>query len=80
KVQVSDLGIGIYLLLASGCVRPVQEQWSSLPRYQRIVTILACPLVSLVYANTGIVIWAAYGEAQGNLLALSSVMIVASFI
>ncbi|WP_024681296.1 M50 family metallopeptidase [Pseudomonas syringae] len=80
KVQVSDFGIGIYLLLATGWVRPVQEQWSSLPRYQRIVTILAGPLVSLVYATAGIVIWAAYGEAQGNLLALSIVMIVASFI
>ncbi|MFH7611862.1 hypothetical protein RA272_31155, partial [Pseudomonas syringae pv. tagetis] len=63
--------IRIYLLLATGCLRPDQEQWSSLTRYQRIVTILAGPLDSLVYANTGIVISAANGEAQGNLIALS---------
>lgn len=80
KVQVSDFGIGIYLLLATGWVRPVQQQWSVLPRFQRVVTILAGPLVSLIYAAVGIVIWGVYGEEGGALMALSVVMIVASFV
>ncbi|MCV4341498.1 M50 family metallopeptidase [Pseudomonas capsici] len=80
KVQVSDFGIGIYLLLATGWVRPVQQQWSALPRFQRVVTILAGPLVSLIYAAVGVVIWALYAEDRGALMALSVVMIVASFI
>jgi hypothetical protein len=33
-VKVNDFGIGIYLLLAIGWVRPVQAQWSRLPLNQ----------------------------------------------
>lgn len=79
-VKVNDFGIGIYLLLATGWVRPVQTQWSQLPLNQRVITILAGPLVSLLYAGAGIALWAMFRDTQGVLPALFVVMIVASFI
>ena len=79
-VKVNDFGIGIYLLLATGWVRPVQKQWSQLPLNQRVITILAGPMVSLMYAGAGIVLWALYRDAQGVFPALFVVMVVASFI
>jgi putative peptide zinc metalloprotease protein len=79
-VKVNDFGIGIYVLLATGWVRPVQSQWSQLPLNQRVITILAGPLVSLLYAGVGIALWAMFRDTQGGLSALFVVMIVASFI
>lgn len=79
-VAVNDFGIGIYLLLATGWVRPVQKQWSQLPLNQRVITILAGPMVSLMYAGAGIVLWALYRDTQGIFPALFVVMVVASFI
>lgn len=79
-VKVNDFGIGIYLLLATGWVRPVQAQWSQLPLNQRVITILAGPLVSLQYAGVSIVLWAMFRDTQGVLPGLFVVMIVASFI
>lgn len=79
-VKVNDFGIGIYLLLATGWVRPVQTQWSQLPLNQRVITILAGPLVSLLYAGVGIGLWAMFRDSEGVLPALFVVMIVASFI
>lgn len=79
-VKVNDFGIGIYLLLATGWVRPVQTQWSQLPLNQRVITILAGPLVSLLYAGVGIALWAMFRDTQGVLPALFVVMIVASCI
>ncbi|WP_172736431.1 M50 family metallopeptidase [Pseudomonas sp. Irchel s3h17] len=79
-VKVNDFGIGIYLLLATGWVRPVQAQWSRLPLNQRVITILAGPLVSLLYAGVGIVLWAMFRDSQGGLPALFVVMIVASLV
>ncbi|MGX0891231.1 putative peptide zinc metalloprotease protein [Pseudomonas sp. ADAK2 TE3594] len=79
-VKVNDFGIGIYLLLATGWVRPVQKQWSQLPLNHRVITILAGPMVSLLYAGTGIALWAVFRDTQGVLPALFVVMVVASFI
>lgn len=79
-VKVNDFGIGIYLLLATGWVRPVQKQWSQLPLNHRVITILAGPLVSLLYAGAGIALWAMLRDTQGVLPALFVVIIVASFI
>lgn len=79
-VKVTDFGIGIYVLLATGWVRPVQKQWSQLPLNQRVVTILAGPMVSLMYAGAGIALWALYRDAQSVFSSLFVVMVVASFI
>ncbi|WP_252091122.1 M50 family metallopeptidase [Pseudomonas sp. MWU13-3659] len=79
RVNVTDFGIGIYLLLATGWVRPEQRTWTKLPLGQRVTTILAGPFVSLLYAGVGIALWAAWG-GSGPFGALFVVMIVASFI
>lgn len=79
-VKVNDFGIGIYLLLATGWVRPAQKHWSQLPLNQRVITILAGPLVSLLYAGVGIALWAVFRDTQGVWSDLFVVMVVASLI
>lgn len=79
-VKVNDFGIGIYLLLATGWVRPEQKQWSQLPLKHRVITILVGPLVSLLYAASGIVLWALFHDTQSILDTLFVVMVVASLV
>ncbi len=57
RVRITELGVAVYLLLATGWARPVQREWSALSRWQRIVTILMGPFVSLVFAACGVLLW-----------------------
>jgi putative peptide zinc metalloprotease protein len=57
RVRTTELGVAIYLLLATGWARPVQREWSALERWQRIVTILMGPFVSLAFAASGVLLW-----------------------
>lgn len=56
-VHVREMGLAIYLLLVTGWSRPVQSQWNSLGKTQRIITILMGPFVSLVFSAIGVFIW-----------------------
>jgi putative peptide zinc metalloprotease protein len=77
KVQVNDFGIGVYLLLATGWVRPVQKTWSKLTGGQRATTILMGPIASLLYAAVGILIWR-WSDANTAMNSMAVVMVVAS--
>lgn len=77
RVPVTDLGIGVYVLLATGWVRPEQRVWSALPRGKRAITILVGPAASLYYAAAGVVVWH-FSESGSHLSDLGVVMVVAS--
>lgn len=79
RVRVTDFGIGVYLLLATGWVRPEQRRWSDLSAEQRANTILMGPLASFYYAAAGIVVWA-MTPSSVVFHDLGVVMIVASFL
>lgn len=57
KVRITDLGVAVYLLLATGWARPFQSDWSALGRRERIITIVMGPFASLLVASVGVVIW-----------------------
>lgn len=77
RVRVTDFGIGIYTLLATGWVRPEQRKWSSLLPGQRAITILMGPVASLYYTALGVVIWYITSKTSA-FHPLGVVMIVAS--
>lgn len=79
RVRVTDLGIGVYALLATGWVRPEQRTWSGLSRSQRAITILMGPVASFYYAAAGVLVW--YSSEPGSPIHdLAVVMIVAAFV
>jgi len=57
KVRITDLGVAVYLLLATGWARPAQSDWSALRRRERIITIVMGPFASLLVASVGVAIW-----------------------
>jgi putative peptide zinc metalloprotease protein len=57
RVRITDFGIAIYLLLATGWARPLQRDWSALPRRARLVTIVMGPYASLLFVSAGIAVW-----------------------
>jgi len=77
RVRVTDFGIGIYTLLATGWVRPEQRTWSALTPGQRAITILMGPAASLYYAAVGIVVWG-ITAADSPFHSMGVVMVVAS--
>lgn len=77
RVRVTDFGIGVYTLLATGWVRPEQRAWSALSTGKRAITILMGPAASLYYAAVGIAVWASTPVSSG-LHDLGVVMVVAS--
>ncbi|MFK3842850.1 site-2 protease family protein [Serratia sp. NPDC087055] len=77
RVRVTDFGIGVYTLLATGWVRPEQRTWSALSPGKRAITILMGPAASFYYAAVGIAIWGATGPGS-PFHDMAVVMIVAS--
>jgi putative peptide zinc metalloprotease protein len=77
QVRVTDFGIGIYTLLATGWVRPEQQSWSALNSKKRAITILMGPVASFYYATMGIIIWACT-HANSVFHTMGVVMIVSS--
>ena len=77
QVRVTDFGIAIYLLMATGWARPLQGDWLALGRRERMVTIAMGPYASLLFAAAGVAIWTqtAAGTAWH---ALSVVMAISS--
>lgn len=57
-VRVTDFGIAVYLLLATGWARPLQGDWTALQRRERILTIVMGPYASLLFAAAGLAVWA----------------------
>jgi len=57
-VRVTDFGIAVYLLLATGWARPLQGDWTALRRRERILTIVMGPYASLLFAAAGVAVWA----------------------
>ncbi len=78
-VRTTFLGVGIYPPFVTGWSRPVQHEWSRLPRGPRVVTILMGPAQSIVIAALGSLVWAFAqpASALANLGLL--VAVVASF-
>lgn len=77
QVRVTDFGIGVYTLLATGWVRPEQQSWSALSPANRAITILMGPVASFYYAAIGIVVWG-ITDAHSVFHDMGVVMIVAS--
>lgn len=77
RVRVTDFGIGVYILLATGWVRPEQREWSRLSPLKRAVTILMGPIASLYYTVLGVAIWS-YAEVGSTLHSMGVVMIIVS--
>ncbi|MHA7848434.1 site-2 protease family protein [Serratia sp. D1N4] len=77
RVRVTDFGIGIYTLLATGWVRPEQRTWSALSSGKRAITILMGPVTSFYYATVGIAVWGVT-TASSPLHDMGVVMVVAS--
>ncbi|MDX7986308.1 peptidase M50 [Xenorhabdus sp. 12] len=77
RVRVTDFGIGVYTLLATGWVRPEQRTWSALSPGKRAITILMGPVASFYYAAVGIVVWGTTA-ASSPFHDMGVVMIVAS--
>lgn len=57
KVRITDFGIAVYLLLATGWARPLQSDWALLSRRQRLITIFMGPFASLLFAAVGVFAW-----------------------
>ena len=57
RVRITDFGVAVYLLLATGWARPLQRDWESIPRSQRLVAIAMGPYVSLLFAAAGVLLW-----------------------
>lgn len=57
KVRVTDFGIAIYLLMATGWARPLQGDWMALGRRERMITIAMGPYASLLFAAWGVALW-----------------------
>ncbi|MBP0607663.1 MULTISPECIES: M50 family metallopeptidase [Burkholderia] len=71
RVRVTDFGIAVYLLLATGWARPLQRDWSALPLRDRLVTIAMGPFASLLFVAAGLAMWAAVPrESPWNTLAI----------
>jgi putative peptide zinc metalloprotease protein len=79
RVRVTELGIAVYLLLATGWARPLQNDWSGLNKRQRMITILMGPYGSLLFATVGVLIWA-FTPQDGTFSTLGVVMMVSSTI
>ncbi|WP_460426191.1 M50 family metallopeptidase [Azotobacter armeniacus] len=57
RVRITDFGIAVYLLLATGWARPLQGDWSALHKHQRIISIVMGPYASLLFAAIGVLLW-----------------------
>lgn len=57
KVRVTDFGVAIYLLMATGWARPLQGDWIGLSRRQRMITIAMGPFASLLFSTVGVLLW-----------------------
>lgn len=57
KVRVTDFGVAIYLLMATGWARPLQSDWMALGRRERMITIAMGPYASLLFAAAGVAVW-----------------------
>lgn len=77
KVRVTDFGIAIYLLMATGWARPLQGDWMALARRERMITIIMGPYASLLFAAWGVALWVAT-PPQSAWHTLSVVMAISS--
>ncbi|NRR30614.1 M50 family metallopeptidase [Oxalobacteraceae bacterium] len=77
KVRVTDFGIAIYLLMATGWARPLQGDWMALGRRERMLTIVMGPYASLLFAAAGVAIWSLTAPG-GAWHTLSMVMAISS--
>ncbi|MCW5236569.1 M50 family metallopeptidase [Verminephrobacter eiseniae] len=57
RVRVTDFGIAIYLLMATGWARPLQGDWTALARRERMITIVMGPYASLLFSAAGVALW-----------------------
>jgi putative peptide zinc metalloprotease protein len=57
RVRVTDFGIAVYFLLATGWARPLQRDWSALPLRARLVTIAMGPYATLLFVAAGVAFW-----------------------
>lgn len=81
KVRITDFGIAVYLLLATGWARPLQSDWALLSRRQRLITIFMGPFASLLFAAVGVFLWqgaVAAGLPPGFARTLGVVMAVSA--
>jgi putative peptide zinc metalloprotease protein len=62
KVRITDFGIAIYLLLATGWARPLQGDWSELRKRQRLISIGMGPYASLLFVAAGVFLWLLTGQ------------------
>lgn len=65
RVRITDFGIAVYLLLATGWARPLQADWSLLHKRQRLISIFMGPFASVLFASAGAFLWLAVA-ASGN--------------
>jgi putative peptide zinc metalloprotease protein len=65
RVRVTDFGIAIYLLMATGWARPLQGDWTALARRERMVTIVMGPYASLLFSAVGVALWLATSPGSG---------------
>jgi putative peptide zinc metalloprotease protein len=65
KVRITDFGIAVYLLLATGWARPLQADWSMLHKRQRLISIFMGPFASVLFAAAGVFLWLAVTPAAG---------------
>ncbi len=65
RVRVTEIGVAVYVVIATGWAWPVQREWSRLDKTARVVTIFAGPFASLVFAAVAVFVWewAAPGSA-----------------
>lgn len=64
RVRVTDFGIAIYLLMATGWARPLQGDWMALARRERMITIIMGPYVSLLFSSVGVGLWMVAGAGS----------------
>lgn len=57
RVRVTEIGVAVYVVIATGWAWPVQREWSRLDKTARAVTIFAGPFASLVFAALAVFVW-----------------------
>lgn len=79
RVRITDFGVAIYLLLATGWARPLQSDWDKASKPQRITAIVMGPYASLLFATVGVIIWT-FAQKSSVYNTLGVVMAVSSLL
>ncbi|PMS14518.1 hypothetical protein C0Z18_31260 [Trinickia dabaoshanensis] len=76
RVRVTEIGVAVYVVIATGWAWPVQREWSRLDKTARGVTIFAGPFASLVFAAVAVFVWA--WAAPGSAARYAATVAIAS--